>query len=275
MEEGYIQRAAGWLRARQNPDGGWGESCLSYDDPRLRGRGASTASQTAWALLGLSGVVSASAKEGRQSTDRSLARGVEYLLKTQSGDGEWQEQEYTGTGFPRAFYLRYDLYRLYFPLLALARCGAATTVLSESERAFSRVSTSERILLVSHCLRRSSGCQAEQGEWGLECKHCTDSCAINRLTDAALRRGYKGVCIAPGGSMALNYVRQTRPRGIVAVACRKELEQGMQAVTAASSSAASRPAIVVVPLSKDGCVDTEVDVPQAIRVIDLGGTNNE
>jgi hypothetical protein len=74
--------------------------------------------------------------------------------------------------------------------------------------------------------------------------------------------------------MALNYVRQTHPRGIVAIACRKELEQGIQAVTAAVSSAAGRPAIVVVPLSKDGCVDTEVDVPRAIQVIDLGGTSN-
>jgi squalene-hopene/tetraprenyl-beta-curcumene cyclase len=272
MEQGYIRKAAGWLEACQNPDGGWGESCITYDDPGLRGRGASTASQTAWALLGLSSA--AATEQDRLSAERPLARGVEYLLKTQDGDGEWQEREYTGTGFPRAFYLRYDLYRLYFPLLALARCGVATTALSESERAFSRVSTSERILLVSHCLRKSSGCRAEQGKWGLECRHCTESCPVHRLTQAALQRGYKGVCIAPGGSMALNYIRQTHPQGIVAIACRKELEQGIRAVNAPDASPEGRPAIVVVPLSKDGCVDTEVDVPQAMRVINLGGTAN-
>jgi squalene-hopene/tetraprenyl-beta-curcumene cyclase len=109
----HVRRAASWLKAHQNPDGGWGESCRTYDDPGLRGCGLSTASQTAWAVLGL---IAAGAP-----LSEVTQRGVEYLLQTQQTDGAWQEEAYTGTGFPRAFYLRYDLYRAYFPLLALAR----------------------------------------------------------------------------------------------------------------------------------------------------------
>ncbi|OHD76345.1 MAG: squalene--hopene cyclase [Spirochaetes bacterium RBG_16_67_19] len=268
-EEVWIQKALAWLEACQNPDGGWGESCHSYDEPSLRGQGPSTASQSAWALLGLR--VSTS---NRKSASLRLQRGIDYLVASQRSDGQWLEQEYTGTGFPRAFYLRYDLYRLYFPLLALARCGNAPSDLSEPERLMSRIPPGQRVLLVSHCLRKSSGCQAVQGKWGLECRHCTQTCAVHRLSEAARRRGYKGVCIAPGGSMALSYVRRTQPRGIVAVACRKELEQGMQAVSAAAASSAVRPAVLAIPLTKDGCVDTEVDVPRALQTIELGGTPN-
>jgi squalene-hopene/tetraprenyl-beta-curcumene cyclase len=271
MDQGYVRQAVSWLRSCQNPDGGWGETCATYDHPQLRGRGASTPSQTAWALLGLS---AASGPE-REPDGGSLARGVAYLLDTQNGDGWWPEEQYTGTGFPRAFYLRYDLYRLYFPLLALARCAESLSSLSAEERAFSRVPPAERVLLVSHCLRKSTGCRATQGEWGLECRHCSESCAINLLSEMAQRLGYKGVCVAPGGSMALNYIRRMQPRGIAAVACRKELEQGIQAVKGQFSSLAGRPAIVVVPLRKDGCVDTEVDLPQAARAIELGGSNHE
>jgi squalene-hopene/tetraprenyl-beta-curcumene cyclase len=110
--EPYIQQAAEWLRMVQNPDGGWGETCGSYDDPRTRGVGPSTASQTAWAVLGLL------AAGDTRST--SVARGIEYLLRTQRSDGSWRYPEYTGTGFPRVFYLKYHLYSQYFPLMALA-----------------------------------------------------------------------------------------------------------------------------------------------------------
>ncbi|MGE0406205.1 MAG: squalene--hopene cyclase, partial [Candidatus Korobacteraceae bacterium] len=106
--EPYIQQAAEWLRMVQNPDGGWGESCASYDDPRTRGVGPSTASQTAWAILGL-----LSAGDLRSG---SVARGIEYLLNTQAMDGSWRYPQYTGTGFPRVFYLKYHLYSQYFPL---------------------------------------------------------------------------------------------------------------------------------------------------------------
>ncbi len=109
----YVRRAATWLKSCQNHDGGWGETCATYDNPDLRGNGASTASQTAWALIGLL------ASEG--GPNDSTGGGVAYLLSSQEKDGSWREDYYTGTGFPRAFYLRYDLYRLYFPLLALAQ----------------------------------------------------------------------------------------------------------------------------------------------------------
>ena len=109
----YIQKAAKWLLNRQNPDGGWGESCQTYDDPALRGKGESTASQTAWALMGL--------MAAGKTRSEAVKRGITYLLDTQQKDGSWQEDAFTGTGFPRAFYLRYDLYRVYFPLMALAR----------------------------------------------------------------------------------------------------------------------------------------------------------
>jgi squalene-hopene/tetraprenyl-beta-curcumene cyclase len=108
-----IRRGAAWLRSVQNADGGWGESPASYDDPSLRGRGPSTASQTAWALLGLMAA-------GEQDTE-AAARGIRFLLDTQGADGAWPEDQFTGTGFPRVFYLNYHLYRLYFPLMALAR----------------------------------------------------------------------------------------------------------------------------------------------------------
>jgi squalene-hopene/tetraprenyl-beta-curcumene cyclase len=109
--EPYIQQAAEWLRMVQNADGGWGESCGSYDDPTTKGVGPSTPSQTAWAVLGL-----LAANDTRSDC---VARGIAYLLRTQRKDGGWDEPYYTGTGFPRVFYLMYHMYREYFPLLAL------------------------------------------------------------------------------------------------------------------------------------------------------------
>jgi squalene-hopene/tetraprenyl-beta-curcumene cyclase len=113
--EPYVQQAAEWLRMVQNPDGGWGESCGSYDDPSTRGVGPSTASQTAWAIMGL-----LAANDTRSD---SVARGIAYLLRTQKKDGSWDEAHYTGTGFPRVFYLNYHMYRQYFPLIALTTYG--------------------------------------------------------------------------------------------------------------------------------------------------------
>jgi squalene-hopene/tetraprenyl-beta-curcumene cyclase len=109
--EPYIQQAAEWLRMFQNPDGGWGETCGSYDDTSAKGIGPSTPSQTAWAVLGL--------LAAGDTRSESVARGVAYLLRSQKKDGSWDELEFTGTGFPRVFYLAYHLYRIYFPLLAL------------------------------------------------------------------------------------------------------------------------------------------------------------
>ena len=112
-----IQQAAAWLVSCQNSDGGWGETCKSYDDPGLKGQGLSTPSQTAWALMGLLAAAGAT-EEYAHST---LERGVQHLLETQKTDGSWDEPYYTGTGFPGYFYLRYNLYYQHFPLTALAR----------------------------------------------------------------------------------------------------------------------------------------------------------
>jgi len=109
--EPYVQQAAEWIRMVQNPDGGWGETCGSYDDPNTKGIGPSTPSQTAWAVMGL-----LAANDTRSD---SVAKGIAYLLKTQKKDGSWDEPWYTGTGFPRVFYLMYHMYRQYFPLIAL------------------------------------------------------------------------------------------------------------------------------------------------------------
>lgn len=112
MDQEWIRRGRDWLESCQNDDGGWGETCESYDFPSLKGVGPSTASQTAWALMGLC----ACGDPNRES----IRRGVAYLVRTQNDDGSWTENETTGTGFPRVFYLRYGMYRLHFPLLALA-----------------------------------------------------------------------------------------------------------------------------------------------------------
>jgi squalene-hopene/tetraprenyl-beta-curcumene cyclase len=109
----YVRRAVEWLKARQNADGGWGETVASYDDESLAGQGESTPSQTAWAVLGL---LSA---DGPRSA--AVERGVDWLVRKQGSDGTWTERPFTGTGFPRHFYLRYHLYRHYFPLMALGR----------------------------------------------------------------------------------------------------------------------------------------------------------
>jgi len=109
----WCQRGAAWLRSVQNPDGGFGESIASYDAPRLKGKGRSTASQTAWGLIGL---LAAAGTE-----DASVSRAVRYLEDFQNEDGSWEEAEFTGTGFPSVFYLKYHLYRNSFPLYALAR----------------------------------------------------------------------------------------------------------------------------------------------------------
>ena len=108
-----IRRAVAWLEQHQNPDGGWGEDMRSYDDPaEWSGRGESTASQTAWALLALH---AAEEREG------AAERGLAWLAETQLENGTWDEPWYTGTGFPGDFYINYHLYRLIFPVTALAR----------------------------------------------------------------------------------------------------------------------------------------------------------
>ncbi len=112
LDDPMVRRAVSWLEAKQRADGGWGEDEESYADAPNGEYHSSTASQTAWAMLGLMAV---------GETGPVVARGAEFLARTQGSDGEWDEQAYTAVGFPRVFYLRYHGYRLFFPLMALAR----------------------------------------------------------------------------------------------------------------------------------------------------------
>lgn len=107
-----VAAGVNWLKAHQHSDGGWGETLDSYQNPLLKGTGNSTASQTAWALLGL-----IASGEG---ASESVVKGIRYLLDRQEQDGQWSEPEFTGTGFPLVFYLKYHYYRNYFPLKALS-----------------------------------------------------------------------------------------------------------------------------------------------------------
>ena len=112
MNQEWIRRGRDWLESCQNDDGGWGETPESYNFPSLKGRGPSTPSQSAWALMGLC----ACGDPHRES----IRTGIDYLIRTQESDGSWAEEETTGTGFPCVFYLKYEMYRQHFPLLALA-----------------------------------------------------------------------------------------------------------------------------------------------------------
>jgi squalene-hopene/tetraprenyl-beta-curcumene cyclase len=107
----YVRRAVAWLKASQNADGGWGEPCDSYKEPQSVCSGPSTASQTAWAVLSLMAA-------GEHGSD-AVFRGIQFLLDRQTPEGTWEEQEFTGTGFPKFFMIRYHNYRNCFPLLAL------------------------------------------------------------------------------------------------------------------------------------------------------------
>jgi squalene-hopene/tetraprenyl-beta-curcumene cyclase len=111
------RRGVAWLRSVQNPDGGYGESIASYDDPSLKAKGITTASQTAFGLIGML----ASGAQREPATEKAIEAATHYLLEQQTAEGTWEESAFTGTGFPRVFYLKYHLYRHYFPLYALAR----------------------------------------------------------------------------------------------------------------------------------------------------------
>lgn len=111
QSDSAIENAARWLLSVQNEDGGWGESCISYNDPSRKGCGESTPSQTAWAVMGL-------INAGLGGT-AEVEAGVDYLIRTQREDGDWNEEMFTGAGFPKVFYLRYHLYRQSFPTMAL------------------------------------------------------------------------------------------------------------------------------------------------------------
>jgi squalene-hopene/tetraprenyl-beta-curcumene cyclase len=131
MGDPMARRAVAWLKQAQQPGGGWGESCRSYDDPSLAGKGTPTASQTAWALLGLLAA-------GEADSD-AVRTGIEYLLRTQQPDGTWHEEPFTGTGFPKVFYLKYHMYSIYFPLMALSRFAKSCQLSAISDQPFKQV----------------------------------------------------------------------------------------------------------------------------------------
>ena len=108
-----VRDGAHWLKSVQQDCGGWGETAGTYEQPELKGTGPVTASQTAWAIMGL--------MAAGETNSAAVQRGIQYLMDTQLPDGSWAETEFTGTGFPRVFYLKYHLYATYFPLMALGR----------------------------------------------------------------------------------------------------------------------------------------------------------
>jgi hypothetical protein len=146
----------------------------------------------------------------------------------------------------------------------------------ENEEILKSVDKDKRVLLISHCLRSSEDCTAKMTKAGLGCRDdCPNRCSIGRLRILAEKQGYKGICIAPGGSMALKFIKEKDPEGIVAIACMKELAEGVVAVKELeeneedNGSGNNVPVIVTVPLHKDGCVDTEVDEEEAKKIIEL------
>jgi len=126
---------------------------------------------------------------------------------------------------------------------------------------------SQRVLLLPHCLRPSLDCPGKITKEGLDCGDCDRAdCAIYQLRTTAMEAGYAGVCVAPGGRLAVRYLAEHEPAGVVAVACDKELEEGLAAVDQREWNG-SKPIVAVIPLLQDGCVDTVVDVPLAREVI--------
>jgi hypothetical protein len=139
------------------------------------------------------------------------------------------------------------------------------------------IPVSERILLLPHCLRRSDRCQARHDrERGLLCQDCDETCAIHVLRTAALEQGYGGVCIAPGGSLAARFVKDQQPGGLVGIACDKEINLGLEALREmlTNGDLPIAPVSIFIPLSRDGCVDTEVDQAQALQAISAGAATN-
>jgi hypothetical protein len=124
-----------------------------------------------------------------------------------------------------------------------------------------------RVLLLPHCLRPSEGCPGKMTKQGLDCTGCTRvECAIYQLRASAIEAGYGAICVAPGGRLAVRFLIEHQPAGVVAVACYKELAEGLEAVEEIEWQN-GRPRVATVPLLLDGCVDTEVDVTVARQLI--------
>jgi len=137
-----------------------------------------------------------------------------------------------------------------------------------AEEALAAIPPGERVLLLPHCLRPSETCRGRPSRQGFACPDdCAEVCPIRTLRAEAARLGYKGVCVAPGGALAVRFVQELRPRAVVAIACARELQEGAEAVAALGPL---QPLVVVVPLVRDGCVDTEVNLDEALVVVRAG-----
>jgi hypothetical protein len=129
----------------------------------------------------------------------------------------------------------------------------------------------ERVLLLPHCLRPSNDCPGKMTKQGMNCAGCTiTDCAIHQLRSTANEAGYGGVCVAPGGRLAIRFLVERQPAAVIAIACEKELEEGLEAVAQAEWEG-QQPVVVTFPLLEDGCVDTVVDVEAAREVISRNG----
>lgn len=136
-----------------------------------------------------------------------------------------------------------------------------------SANGVAQVPFGQRVLLLPHCLRPSQNCPGKMTPMGMDCAGCTYvECTLYHLRVAAEKAGYKGVCIAPGGKLAVRFLAANQPAGVVAIACHTELEEGLEAIDQMEWEN-GRPAVAVVPLLEDGCVDTKVDLAQAVNVI--------
>jgi hypothetical protein len=132
-----------------------------------------------------------------------------------------------------------------------------------------------RVLLLPHCLRPSNDCPGKMTKQGMNCEGCTiTDCAIYQLRSTADEMGYGGVCVAPGGRLAIRFLLQHQPAAVIAIACDKELEEGIEAV-AQTEWEGEQPIVVTFPLSEDGCVDTVVDVEAARGIISRNGQLSE
>lgn len=145
--------------------------------------------------------------------------------------------------------------------------------MNEIEQKLAAVDPDRRILLLAQCLRPSQTCPGKFDKKGLACpEDCGEDCILGRIREYALAIGYSGVCIAAGGAMALRFVKEHNPRGIVAVACSKELGEGVDDVKELFEDSGGVPAVVVIPLLSDGCVDTKADEEQVLEAIALGSS---
>ena len=136
------------------------------------------------------------------------------------------------------------------------------------QKEFSKIGAKDRVILLPHCLRQSETCEAKTTKLGLDCQMCNPNCAIYQIRELAENLGYHAVFVSPGGSMALNIVSQIRPKALVAVACQRELYEALS--IAKEKHLDKKIFFQVVPLTKDGCIDTIMDQAVLLQILQQG-----